>query len=390
MAPPSSRSACSLGQQRAVGAIGCVALAIALTSIGPRYWAWSASSRGLEAYFDNDFATAQVQLDRAHQIFPQEPFYPVQAGWIANRQASEISDPAIQVQKRQEAIAWFERGLEILPNDEFLHTNLGYFQLAQRPALAAEHFQRSLELNPARSLLATGLGLARLGNGESTDRAIAPLVRDLVRHPHLISSPLWQQALLPETYAQLLDSLDATYAGAIDRYPQLAYLRHNWAAVRWWRGDLEGAEGLLEAGEQPLLQALILAARGQVEAATAIVASQPATPEIALLRAWLDPGDRDRWLAQVAAQFPTPLWPSLSPQLPLLDWLQQPDAIQPKQANRNYLTQGVYRRTDGPRLTDTFTFPVNWVITEVWNGPFQTPRIAVELDGALQAIAPIE
>ena len=113
------------------------------------------------------------------------------------------------------------------------------------------------------------------------------------------------------------------------------------------------------------------------------------SPASALLKAWLNPTDAGVYLAQASTQSPLveTLRPPLSGQS-LQEWLRQPAATLPRQASRNYLTQGVYRRIDGPNLTDTFSMPINWAIAELWNQPFSTPLIAPDLDRELSAIAP--
>ncbi|MEO0356006.1 MAG: O-antigen ligase family protein, partial [Cyanobacteria bacterium P01_A01_bin.3] len=239
-------------RQTAIGAIAIAVLAISSISLIPRYTAWGISSQGLEAYFDNEIGTAEATLIAAYQRFPAEPFYPIQLGWLDAKIAREHPDAGVRQIKHAEAIAWFKRSLELLPNDEFVHTNLGYLLLESDPAAAIPHFQRSLELSPARAWVAAGLGVAHLQVGDR-EEGIAALSRELIRHPAAITSPLWEQVLAPTTYTELVQTLDRTYADLVDRYPQHAYLRWNWAAVRWWLNDVEGAEQLLQPDEQPLL-----------------------------------------------------------------------------------------------------------------------------------------
>ena len=376
-------------QQILLGGVGIVAIVISLVIFAPRYIAWGISSQGLEAYFDNNFPLAEQKLQQAQLRFHSEPFYPIQLGWINAKLAREHPDANVRQEKYAEAIAWFERSLEVLPPDEFVHTNLGFLLAERNPAAAIEHFQRSLKLSPARSAIASGLALAHLQQG-NPDAAIGAVVREIIRHPQMISSPLWEQVLSPEQYVWLVQSLNSIYERLLERYPEANYLRHNWAAIRWWLGDDAGALVLLQPGEQPLLQALIAVSVGDRDGASNLLAARPRTPLSALLQAWLQPTAAEPLLAQAATQ--SPLVKSLAAPTPdqtLRTWLQQPAAVLPRKASRNYLTQGVYRRIDGPNLTDTFALPTNWVIAEVFNQPFDTPQIAPELDRQLAALTSV-
>ena len=373
-------------QQTLLGGIGGVAIVLAVALVMPRYTAWGVSSQGLEAYFDNNFVLAETRLQQADRWFSAEPFYPMQLGWLEAKIAREHPDASIRQQKSEEAIAWFERSLERLPADEFVHTNLGYLLLERDPAAAVAHFKRSLQLSPARPAIAAGLGLAYLNQGER-QAGLAAIEQEILRHPQTITSPLWQQVLAPETYGQLLASVEQLYADLVPRYPELKFLRINWAMIRWWLGDFEGARQLLTGEEKPLLQAMVEAAAGDRATALELLEQVPSSPASLLLRAWLEPSQADRWLAVVAQIFPqtTTLAPP-SPHQSLLEWLQQPAAVLPRQAGRNYLTQGVYRRIDGPNLTDTFSLPANWIVSDILYGPFSTPEIAPDLDRELAVL----
>ena len=378
----------SRSQQTTIGATAIVIVAISSLSLLPRYTAWGISSQGLEAYFDNDIVTAETKLVAAQQRFPKEPFYPIQLGWLDAKIAREHPDAEVRQIKHAQAIAWFERSLELLPNDEFVHTNLGYLLLESDPAAAIPHFQRSSELSPAREWVAAGLGLAHLQVDER-DEGVAALSREIIRHPAAITSPLWERVLAADTYAQLLQAIDRTYADFVDRYPQDSYLRWNWAAIRWWLNDVDGASQLLHSDEQLLLQALIAAAAGDRTTSKEFLNRGASSAASALLNVWLTPTDAGAHLSQAATQLDLVenLQPPTSNQPPQ-EWLRQPAATLPRHASRNYLTQGVYRRIDGPNLTDTFSLPVNWAIAEIWNQPFSTPLIAPDLDRELAAIAP--
>ncbi|NJL50006.1 MAG: tetratricopeptide repeat protein [Leptolyngbyaceae cyanobacterium SM2_5_2] len=160
-----------------------------------------------------------------------------------------------------DAIAWFQVGNATVPYQEFGHSNLGWLQLEnQQPEAARDSFRRSIALIPAKPGVFFGLGFSCLQLGD-TDCAIDALALELIRHPALLTSPLWQLGQFAELYEPVTSRLEALYGELLTQHSEesslISFLHQGRGTLRWWLGNLPGAAADWEVSAGSVQQALL-------------------------------------------------------------------------------------------------------------------------------------
>ncbi|MGB3201438.1 MAG: O-antigen ligase family protein [Nodosilinea sp.] len=397
---PTGDSTSSPHRHRWLAGVGLgLTLAITLWLV-PAHRAWSAASSGFLALTDEpaDVDRFANQLTVAHDLAPWEPYYPYQLGYHLGEFALQsAANPPLRQTLLTDAIAWLETGNQITPGQEFGQSTLGWLQIENgQPAEAQASFARAIALVPAKQGVFFGLGVACLQTGD-LDCATEALTLEMLRHPALLTSSLWQVPPFVTLYPTVLDRLEQRYSQLIQQAasPELEqFLRQARGSLRWWRGDLEGA-GADWPAEDALRQGLLALAQGQsVDASTwpetsakyAVLAWQTPDQRQALLqRAWVtQPEDID----DLTQALPPPqvidqLTASMASAANFTDWLQRTaPSCQPRSERLGF---GVLsRHIDGPSPSDFLPRVENIPIVQFFEPLFSSPIFYPALDNALE------
>ncbi|PSN13063.1 polymerase [filamentous cyanobacterium CCT1] len=366
----------------------------------PAHRAWGTASSGFSALTDEpaDFDRFANQVAQAHELDPWEPYYPYQLGYHLGEFALQSSDnPTLRQTLLTDAIAWFETGNQIVPYQEFGQSNLGWLQIENgQPAEAQASFTNAIALVPAKRGVFFGLGVACLQTG-NLNCATEALTLEILRHPALLTSSLWQIPPFVTLYPAVLDRLEERYseliAAADDREFE-QFLRQARGSLRWWRGDLEAAAEDWPA-EDDLRQGLLALAAGETVDADA----WPETPAKYAILAWQTPDQRQEllqraWVTQtedlddLSQALPPPqvidqLSASMANANNFTDWLQRTaPSWQPRSERLGF---GVLsRHIDGPNPSDFFPRVENIPVVQFFEPLFPSPVFDPTLDNALE------
>lgn len=380
-----------------------LAMALWLT---PVHRAWGLSSAGFEALTKQDINRFAQTLERAHQLAPWEPYYPYQLGWNLGDLSYQLTDnPEVRAVLLRDAIAWFEVGNEAVPYQEFGHSNLGWLLLEnQQPDEAKASFQRSIGLIPAKPGIFFGLGFSCLQQGD-TACATEALALETLRHPVLLTSPVWQFGPLASLYGPVTERLEVLYGELLAQQAEdpglVAFLHQGRGTLRWWLGNgAAAAEDWAIAGRsaQSVQMALLSLTEGDTvdpetlpesSAKYAIAAWQtPDQRQVLLEKAWVtQPED----LPQLADSLPDPelignLVASMDNATDFKDWLQRTAPSWRPRSGR--LGFGVLsRHIDGPTPADFYPRIENVPMVKFFPEVIPSPAFLPALD---QALAPYQ
>jgi hypothetical protein len=124
---------------------------------------------------------------------------------------------ALSVGQPARAIALLRESLELNPDQEIAHFNLGWLLVVEDPPAAERHFLAAARLVPDKGGVWFGLGLARLNQGNSAGAARAFALESL-NDPAFLVSPWWKTgpfAALRRTHAAEFTRLAETTAGRL-------------------------------------------------------------------------------------------------------------------------------------------------------------------------------
>ncbi|MFM7470533.1 MAG: O-antigen ligase family protein [Nodosilinea sp.] len=373
---------------------------VTLTWLVPLQRAWALSHQGFAALRQGHLTEFTQALEQAHQLAPWEPYYPYQLGWNLGEVSYQMGQqPDLKTTLLDQAIAWFERGNHILPYQEFGYSNLGWLRLERgQPEQAKAAFLKAIQLVPAKPGVFFGLGLSSLKSGQPAP-GLEAMALEILRHPDLLTSPIWGSPGLAPLYPALQQRLDQLYANLLTPVeagtPLASFLQQGRGALAWWRGDYAAARQYWEIAPDPLHQALLTLARGEpVE-----VAAMPETPARYAILAWQSPTQRQYWLErawlakaedvpQLADLMPPPalikkLVTSMDRASSFNDWLhQQAPSWQPRSGRLGF---GVLsRHIDGPNPSDFYPRVENIAVVRFFEEIFPSPVFFPALDRALQ------
>jgi uncharacterized protein involved in response to NO len=367
----------------------------------PVHRAWATASSGFEALFAQKLEPFVDQLQKAQALAPWQPYYPYQLGWnlgeISNQ--LEASSP-VKVPMQQDAIAAFQTANQIMPAQEFGHSNLGWLLLNQEPPAAAEAFAQSAQLVPAKQGVFMGLGVA-LALANQPEPAIEALTLELLRHPMTLVSPVWQQGVLATLRDEVMANLEQAYTALLQANPGpeplVNYLHQVRGALRWWRGDFAAASADWQISGTAVSRAILALAQDQ----PVDVGALPDVPGRFAIQAWLTPAERQALLSRawatssgdvddLSVTLPPPelinyLVASMAQATSLDDWLKRIAPAAPLRNDR--LGFGVLmRQIDGPAPTDYYTRIENIPMVQFFNEVLPSPVYFPALDQALQPL----
>jgi hypothetical protein len=371
---------------------GLAFLLVVLIWLIPIHRAWMLSSQSFFALQQKNTQTFVQQLTQAHELAPWEPYYAHQLGW--NLGNLGLQPPQPQPDLINQAIAWFQKSNQIAPHQEFGHTNLAWLLLNRDPKASMQAFARSAQLVPAKRGVFYGLGTSLLAQGQ-VDRAVTAFTLEALRDPVFLTSPVLN--LIDPTqqlHATVLQRTQAQYSALLERSnsPVLTTQLHQArGALRWWAGDLAGAQADLERFGTPASRLVLDLAQGKsVQSQLAQLESSAGTLAIS---AWLNPVQRQELLQQA--------WIRSDRQLPPPDLLQQLVETMNRSATFDqWLKQNAptreYRRErsgfgvlsrhiDGPNPTDFLividNIPITLFFPELVPSWFYAPELDIALQG---------
>ncbi len=341
--------------------------------LGPVDRAWQLSAQGFGALARNQVERFAAALEQASALAPWEPYYPFQLSWnLAQKGQIEASQ------------RWFERATaQVAPDLEFGHSNLAWLLLSSGDAVGAmQHFQRSAQLVPAKRGVFYGLGLSLLAQ-QRTDLAVRALTLEVLRDPLFLTSPLWRTPGLRPLYPLVVTALQQRYAELRPNPGLTRWLQEAQAGLDWWLG--KGPQ--VPQRGTPLLRKVLQLAQGQ-----AVELQDPQTPGEALLAAWQDPQNRERFLQQAwirVNRFPpspeelAPLRQGLAASRSFEQWVKQYAPV--KQYRRERSGFGVLsRHIDGPIPSDFLLVVDNVLMSDYLSDLLPSTYYLPDLDRALQ------
>ncbi|NEQ31272.1 MAG: O-antigen ligase family protein [Leptolyngbya sp. SIO4C5] len=366
----------------------------------PVHRAWAISNSGFAALNRGEFAVFVDRLKTSHQLAPWEPYYAYQLAWnLGEASYQTASNPAQSAALRQEAIEWFERAIAISPYQEFGYSNLGWLQVQENPAAAVQAFARSAQLVPAKQGVFFGLGFSLLLEGQR-DLAVEALTLEALRHPLLITSPVWQSGILSTVYGPVMQSLEQRYTALLEQAENnelIRYLHQSRGSLRWWRGDLAAARQDWQAVDSSLGQALIALEQNQLSPAA--VNALPNSPGKYAILAWLQPDQRIEYLERAWVSAPDDL-PQLDEALPpetiiqqlaetmdaadsLKGWLRTAPTWNPRSNRLGF--GALSRHIDGPLPTDYYPRTERLPMSHFFDSLFDSSSYRPQLEQSLQA-----
>lgn len=359
--------------------------------------AWALSRSGFTAIAANQVESFVTRLSAAHRLAPWEPYYAYQLGWNLGElsRQSPDADPDL----RSQAIAWFETAMIQAPPTEFGLSSLGWLVGETDPQAALVPFAQAAQRVPAKQgvFWAIGLHLLRLGEVNLAKDAFA---LEGLRHPVLLTSPVWRQPPLQDLATPVYDTVDAILTSGLEAsapddlvslHPHFYQVR---GSLRWWRGDLATAQSDWQDAGLEFGPAIAAIDQGQIPEAQLAAIADPALR--LTLQAWQTPEHRREWLAQ-AWILNTEDW--ATPPAPILealeatqavstsfqDWLQNRAPSWPRRNER--LAFGVIsRHVDGPLPRDYGVLPENIATTYLVDALFPDVVYWPALDRALEPL----
>lgn len=383
-----------------------------LTLLGAVLWlvpvnqAWAASHEGFDALQQQppNLNRFVEQLERAYQFTPWESYYAYQMGWTLGNLVITNPNPQIAKDLTPEAIKWFERAILVSPASEFGRSSLGWLLLDSNPEAATKQFSEAAKLMPSRRTVFWGLGQGWLGQKQA-EKGIEAIALEFVRHPLLITSPLWQNPAWQALYAKILDrteTIQTELLAQLSSDPELQrWLYQTRGALRWWRGNTQGAAADFNAGSSQLGKFLLSVGAATsnhldsqlnpAQKADLDQAIQANAPWALAIAAWRQPQRRTELLQQgwLAAgenlsdqSVISALVKSMSNSTMLNQWLQQKAPSRPFRIQRTGF--GVLaRHIDGHSPQDFAVLLENLPMTYYFADLFPSLRYAPALDTAL-------
>jgi uncharacterized protein involved in response to NO len=338
----------------------------------PIHRAWQLSSQSFIALNRDNISGFEQRLSQAAQLAPWEPYYSYQLGWNLGNLSLQTDNPRQQSQLQSDSIAWFRKGIQASPYQEFGHTNLAWLLLNQNPQAATQEFVRSAQLVPAKRGVFYGLGLSLLAQGK-VDLATEAVTLEALRDPLIITSPVWRSPTLQPLYIPMLDRVAAKCTELLQAPAQSEQISTYCYQVRgglnWWRGDFEAAHKDWDSRGTPLSQVILqLAEDKNVEPQLQTLPDSPGKLAIA---AWLTPNQRQSLLQQawIQAEQSTPppellqaLTTSMNRSESFDEWLKQNAPTRQYRRTRTGFG-ALSRHIDGPLPMDFLSVIENSVVT---------------------------
>jgi uncharacterized protein involved in response to NO len=377
----------------------CWAMVGSIVAVGiwlaPIHRAWQLSSLGFAALSQKQIEPFQNYLAQAHQLAPWEPYYSYQLGW--NLSTANSEDPKLQVARLAQSVDLFRSNVKASPYQEAGTSSLGWLQLFSRqPTRAAASFFESTHLMPAKRGGFHSLGASLLAQGK-TDLGLGAIALEIVRDPLWLTSPLWRSAQYAPLYPQVQAAVVQTYQKLLqNRPPQdpfTAYLHQCLGGVYWWQDNLAEAQREWRISGSYISQQVLNVAQGK-SAMVSKPKEMPSPASEGILRAWLEPQSRQKWietaLLQATQAQPDPkqvqaILVGMNQSKSFEQWAKQNAPIH--QSPRERAGFGVLsRHIDGPAPQDFFPVVENTAMSQFLAELLPSPDYSPALDNALEPL----
>jgi uncharacterized protein involved in response to NO len=192
-------------QSYIMGVTAFVLVGIILIQVFPSLRARSIFSSAVDHLEQGDFSSFQVRTKKAIAMATHEPYYLNSTAGAFLLESHQTQDLKKRHDLTTKAIDYLVRSLQIDPNQEICHFNLGWLYLDRNPTLAGEHFVQAAFLVPDKGgvYLGYGLGLLHQNKNKEAHRALA---LEAINDPRFITSPIWDTPLLSPHRKKTLES----------------------------------------------------------------------------------------------------------------------------------------------------------------------------------------
>jgi uncharacterized protein involved in response to NO len=381
---------------------GIVGLLVAVGIwLAPIHRAWQLSSLGFTALSQKQIEPFQNYLEQAHQLAPWEPYYSYQLGWnlvTAKREDERVDHEKIERARIERALKAFEQNVKASPNQESGTSSLGWLQLFNRKP-TPEAFLKSTQLMPAKRGVFHSLGLSLLWQKQN-DLGVQAIALEMVRDPIWITSPIWRSntffdaaSIAPQAQAAAIKIYQQLLKSSVQNKTLTAYLHQCLGGVYWWQGNLTEAQQEWKISSSYISQQVLNLAQGQ----SALVSKPKEIPSSAsegILRAWLEPQSRQKWietaLLQATQAQPDPkqvqaILVGMNQSKSFDQWVKQNAPI--RQSPRERAGFGVLsRHIDGPAPQDFFPVVDNTAMSLFLTELLPSPDYSPALDNALEPL----
>ena len=166
--------------------------------------------RGQKSYELGNFSQYRKEMERSSGWVPKDAHLLNVWGWQTMRRIDIIGEMETAA-LAQEAAGYWERSLDVQPDQVFCHYNLGWLYLQSDAEIAARHFRQAAEINPTKRGVYFGLALASKKLGK-TEPALRALALECLSRPEFSLLPMWEDSNFLSVRKEVSDLLESFYA----------------------------------------------------------------------------------------------------------------------------------------------------------------------------------
>jgi tetratricopeptide (TPR) repeat protein len=187
-------------------------------------WAYWRFDQGRQLAQTDEWTEAAPLIERAARLDPGLAFYWLQSGYVHSVLAHEGKDS----EHLEQAIADYERGVDLEPNFSLNHANLAsLYWAAERRDEAISEMERAVQLAPRGHLYHLNLGHYYEAAGREAEAA-AEYECFLDLQPHLIPASYWRQTPFRQWFAEAWLAAHPSPPPPEDPHTPSEYLARGW------------------------------------------------------------------------------------------------------------------------------------------------------------------
>ena len=223
---------------RLAGALLMMALGVMLWPALPNLRARQLFAQAADARVAGDNAAFVTGAEQAARVTPWEPFYLTQLAAYYGDQYLQAGTTTERTRAGGECRARLRRALQIDPDQEYCHFNLGWLLLPSEPAEAERHFRAAARLSPHRGGLYLGIGLSLLARNDES--AVSMFALEWLNDPQAFTSPRWDAPPLSALRDKVVEALHRLAVHALEQAAlspaSQGQVRYVAALADWWLG----------------------------------------------------------------------------------------------------------------------------------------------------------
>ncbi len=194
--------------------------------------------RGQKSYELGNFSQYRKEMERSSGWVPKDAHLLNVWGWQTMRRIDIIGEMETAA-LAQEAAGYWERSLDVQPDQVFCHYNLGWLYLQSDAEIAARHFRQAAEINPTKRGVYFGLALASKKLGK-TEPALRALALECLSRPEFSLLPMWEDSNFLSVRKEVSDLLESFYArieaeGEVESSKNVLFRQARFWSRWWWR-----------------------------------------------------------------------------------------------------------------------------------------------------------